>query len=570
MKKKLILALAILLGCAGFAKADVLANTDYFPDEKFLGWVLNHFNKVRGSRLTDEELASVKSITTFGDPYLGDGVKTLKGVEYFTELEYLSIRNLNEKYGDYGNTIGILDLSKNKKLKTFYFCTTGFYYGNPDIKISNPFDCLYGYFTGETSKTTSTTDASRFMRLKKVNLANLPELKDVDIESQALSELDLRGCPNLRTVIVHDCEKAVDIKLDTCENLETFAYSKCSEGVKLPDFALMPNLRALMCDDGKLTALDLSEAPKNLEVLSCSGNLMTSLDLSNCTKLKSLSCQGLPLDSLDCSQLDSLKYINVTNCEWLRTFPAFPSGIATILCDRVKAFANIAPIQYSNLKCLQARWCSLTKFDASKYPNLLAVDLNRNNIAAPSFSGLYYDEDKAEGYRRFEANAQDIYVIAKPVSGRYGYWRILLPDDVDLNRINSYRFSENFSSNNCELYMEYYEDAQGNLKPSFVTNLKAVGDKNYTRNYLIYYYDTGGTYTYSRYYGTEVQPILTDVCVWSRAATSGVDDVAVDKAVKGVKYFDLQGHESAEPFSGFNIEVTQYTDGTSQSRKLVH
>lgn len=50
----------------------------------------------------------------------------------------------------------------------------------------------------------------------------------------------------------------------------------------------------------------------------------------------------------------------------------------------------------------------------------------------------------------------------------------------------------------------------------------------------------------------------------------GVDDVAADKAVKGVKYFDLQGHESAEPFSGFNIEVTQYTDGTSQSRKLVH
>lgn len=32
MKKKLILALAILLGCVGCAKADVLANTKYFPD----------------------------------------------------------------------------------------------------------------------------------------------------------------------------------------------------------------------------------------------------------------------------------------------------------------------------------------------------------------------------------------------------------------------------------------------------------------------------------------------------------------------------------------------------------
>ena len=494
---------------AHFAKGGVLANTDYFPDEQFLAWVLNHFNKVRGSRLTDEELASVKSITTFGDPYLGEGVKTLKGVEYFTELEYLSVRNLSETYGDHGNTIGTLDLSKNKKLKTFYFCTTGFYYGNPDIKISNPFDCFYGYFTGETPKTTAY--ASRCVRLRKVNLANLPELKDVDIESQALTELDLRGCPNLRTVIVHDCERAVDIKLDTCENLETFAYSKCSEGVKLPDFALMPNLRALMCDDGKLTALDLSEAPKNLEVLSCSGNLMTSLDLSNCTKLKSLSCKGLPLDSLDCSQLDSLKYINVTNCKWLRTFPSLPSGITTILCDSVKEFANVDPNQYSNLMCLQARWCSLTKFDASKYPNLLAVDINRNNIAAPSFSGLYYDENKTEGYRFFAADSQDIYVTAKPLTGRYGYWRILLPDDVDLSRIDSYRFRESFSgNNNCKLYMEYYEDTQGNLKPSFVTNFSGVGHIGYT-DCIIYYYDTGGTYT-KWYYGTNAQ-ILADVCV---------------------------------------------------------
>ena len=66
------------------------------------------------------------------------------------------------------------------------------------------------------------------------------------------------------------------------------------------------------------------------------------------------------------------------------------------------------------------------------------------------------------------------------------------------------------------------------------------------------------------------EELVSNVTIYTQPGASGIDDVAADKAVKGVKYFDLQGHESAEPFSGFNIEVTQYTDGTSQSRKLVH
>ena len=51
--------------------------------------------------------------------------------------------------------------------------------------------------------------------------------------------------------------------------------------------------------------------------------------------------------------------------------------------------------------------------------------------------------------------------------------------------------------------------------------------------------------------------------------SSCVEDLAAEKTVKGVVYYDLQGHESAVPFSGFNIEVTQFTDGTSQSKKII-
>ena len=125
MKKKLILALAILLGCVGCAKADGLANTKYFPDEKFLGWVLNHFNKVRGSRLTDEELASVKEISSWKDYKDGfRAIVSLKGIEYFTELETLLITN-GDYDKEYDNYIQEIDLSKNIKLKSFYFIAGG-------------------------------------------------------------------------------------------------------------------------------------------------------------------------------------------------------------------------------------------------------------------------------------------------------------------------------------------------------------------------------------------------------------------------------------------------------------
>ena len=561
MKKKLLLALAILLGGIGFAKADVLANAQYFPDETFLSWVLNHFKKIRGSRLTDEELASVKSIVTLDNSGLKTNIHSLKGIEYFTELETLSIYNGDEDY--VRNTIEYVDLSKNKKLKAFYFISGDravFHYGNPFYGNTLPLTPCYGYFTPKApASRVSSKDAADAVRLKRVNLANLPELRDVDIEGHALTGLDLRGCPNLRTVIVHDSKNAVNIKLDTCANLETFGYSQCEAGVQLPDFALMPNLKALLCDDGKITNLDFSSVAKSLEVLSCANNDIQSLDLSKCTKLKSLNCEKLPITSLDCSQLDSIKYINVSSCTSLQTFPTLPSCITTIACDYVKAFAKADLSQYQNLMYLRAEECGMTSFDGSKHPNLVFLNLTNNNIAAMNLSGL-----KMDTYEKWYRVKQRIYVDAIPVPDRSNYWRLILPDDVDLNKINPYNLEP--SDQGKKLYVEYYEDGQGNLKPSLVTNTNVGTDYRYCG---IYQYLTGGIGK-SVYNGIRhTNEILSDVTIYAKIGTSGIDDIAAPKDVEDVKYFNLQGHESTEPFSGFNIKVTHYTDGSSESKKVI-
>ena len=51
--------------------------------------------------------------------------------------------------------------------------------------------------------------------------------------------------------------------------------------------------------------------------------------------------------------------------------------------------------------------------------------------------------------------------------------------------------------------------------------------------------------------------------------STGVASTTAAGQVASVKYFNLQGMASDEPFDGINIKVITYTDGTKQSLKMV-
>lgn len=50
---------------------------------------------------------------------------------------------------------------------------------------------------------------------------------------------------------------------------------------------------------------------------------------------------------------------------------------------------------------------------------------------------------------------------------------------------------------------------------------------------------------------------------------SGIEQVVSDKEIDHVRYINVAGQESNEPFSGVNIMVTTYTDGTTTTAKVV-
>lgn len=542
MRNKLLFLLCALFACFGSAKADIWINSVYFPDSGFRTWVQKHFDKPNGAKLTDEELASVKEIISWKDGF--HVVENLKGIEYFSELE--TLRLFNNRYNFQSYVVSV-DLTKNKKLKKFTFTADEYfqdYNSAPEI-------------THQGSHSARIPISGREIAyLESVNLKNLPNLETVVIDEHRLSSLDLRGCPNLKCVEVTNGGNLTSIQLDTCKKLETF---NCCENFSIGslDLLLMPNLKSLKCDYNKIKSLDLS-ASQNLETLSCAANSLTSLNISNCRKLKSLICTDTDIKALDCSMNGSLISVDFSECKKLEEFPKLPKGIKSITCQYVPLLATADLSLYPNLTELNAAYCDLKTFDASKCRNLVALNLNYNFISALDLSCLKQLNIKKTFI------SQKLNLGATRIPNQIGLWRLELPEIVDLDKIYSYDYISDLKRFNYTLYAEYYTNDKGTRRPSFVTNFLYSGSNS--KNIIFSYsYKTNLFYEKD---GKQTE-LLMDAWVAAKQVPSGVEDLAAEKTVKGVVYYDLQGHESAEPFSGFNIEVTQFTDGTSQSKKII-
>lgn len=66
--------------------------------------------------------------------------------------------------------------------------------------------------------------------------------------------------------------------------------------------------------------------------------------------------------------------------------------------------------------------------------------------------------------------------------------------------------------------------------------------------------------------GTDWGPLVSAP---SNQTQTGVEDVETTKTVAGVKYVNLAGQMSETAFSGVNIVVTTYTDGTTSTVKVI-
>ena len=437
-------------------------------------------------------------------------------------------------------------------------------------------------------------------QLKTLDLAQLPKLTSLDCSNNLITALDLTGKQQLTSLNIAN-NKIKKLTVDGCNEIPSL---DCS-GNLLTELSVKncAGLLSLKCNNNQLQSLSIDNLPR-IETLNCSSNILTSLTIANCEKLMTLDCgsndlqsiaiantpllktvtcsnnafQNLdflkdltsvtevdcsanPFTSLDISETQSVTNINFSSCKKLSSFPILPSNISAIICSHSPIIAQADLSPYTKLTQLKADSCELTDFNAAMCPNLEKLSIVGNHIMGLDLSELHKLSTKSGDVKMW----QEIEMPAVWHAERKE-WEITMPASFDHTRVTdmfgsyfggsprrgdtgtqvgvgSVKFIdanglERFSFLVSNIYKDY--DRYGNLKPPF-------------------------------YYKYDTKSIKGGHSVWVTGykVASGVEEVSSAKTVSAVRYYDLQGHESAKPFPGFNIEVTHYTDGTTQSQKII-
>ncbi len=209
------------------AEGDIEINASNFPDENFR-------TAVEGFDVDDDgtlTLAELNAVTSIDVEY--KSISNLKGIEHFTNLEFL---NCNR------NQLASLNVSNNTKLEDLV-C-----YDN---------------------------------QLTSLDISQNPNLEFLDCDYNQLTSLDVSNNINLK-VLLFDGNQLTSIDVSKNTQLE---YLRCG-GNQLTslDLSQNTNLEGLECSENQLTSLDLSRNTK-LEFLDCYENKLASLDLTQNTKL---------------------------------------------------------------------------------------------------------------------------------------------------------------------------------------------------------------------------------------------------------------------------------------------
>lgn len=186
MLKTLCMAAVMVFGTAFFtstvyaAKGDVKIDSNHFPDELFRQKVSSDYDKNKDGVLSKKELQAVKEIEMNDVDDDGDRtLKTVKGIEYFSNLEDLTIYYGYSEDSDFQN----LDISKNKKLKYV------------DVDKGS---------------------------LKKLDVSKNPELVGLHCNYNKLTTLDISKNPKLETL---HCKNNKLTTLDISKNPELYTIN---------------------------------------------------------------------------------------------------------------------------------------------------------------------------------------------------------------------------------------------------------------------------------------------------------------------------------------------------------
>ena len=241
----------------------IAINEKNFPDENFRDYVAREWDKNQDKYFSPSEIAAAKWITC-DNLWDGQPIKSLKGIEYFTEIWELTCvyNNLTE-----------IDLSHNKKLEYL--------------------NCHHN-------------------KLEKLDVSGLPLLETFYCGQNKLQSIDVSKNKQLKDF---SCTENPLNTLDVSQNTELEKLACVGNNLTELDVSKNKNLKILWCYQNKLSSLNL-ENQTELELLGCRENPLNVLSISANTKLKKLYVNKTNLTSLDATNNTALEEFNGKDCSY--------------------------------------------------------------------------------------------------------------------------------------------------------------------------------------------------------------------------------------------------------------
>lgn len=416
--KRILCAIVMLCMMVSCAWGAVEINKTNFPDDVFRNQLLEFESSDKENCngdgwLSNSEISIIKSFYS-----LEEGIKTLKGIEYLTELEYIFCCK---------NELTELDLSSNKKLRGLE-C-----WNNKLTKLDlSPCRSLE-YLVCEQNY------------IQELGASGLTNLVYLNCDRNTVHSLDISGCVNLRELYcrlntlpaldVSGCTKLVS--LDCCEAplMTSLNVSGCSELRSLicgSDFYSIggnsrlsalnvsgcPKLQTLYCAYSQIQELNLSNNPE-LNFLNCANNYISVLDVSKNKKLERMSCGFNQIASLNLTNNSELVYLNCISNRITALDVSKNSKLTTLYCDNneLKELNLSSNYSLKELQCTENRFAALDLRGIPLSPDAVIAGLQIvGHLVAE------HDKDNASypyylDFSGYMASSQTGNIIASTVKG---------------------------------------------------------------------------------------------------------------------------------------------------------
>ena len=272
-----------------------------FPDKVYRTFILENYDKDKNGWLSEQENSGIKSMALYkmtdenrqelesmSVPESDEtaeiidcgNIQSLRGIEFFTFLESLTIQNIQ---------IAELDLSHNTALRVLS-CTE-----NPKLSSLN----LYGCRALERLDCTSN-------QLTALNLRDQINMIYLRCGNNPLSLLNVTRCVKLQSLYAYSCALS---SLDISKNPELRNLNLNNNSISTLNLSACTKLVTLGCERNNLGNLDLSRNTA-LEDLNLAGNQLTSLNVSHAPRLFRLWVHENRLSTIDISSCSEL--VNAT------------------------------------------------------------------------------------------------------------------------------------------------------------------------------------------------------------------------------------------------------------------